>query len=418
MRENALLVTVDFGSANGISDPAAASRELEELCVSAGLAVADSLLFRQKEPSSALLLGKGKAEKVRERAKEKKADVVIFHSSLSSSQQRNLEEIVDRKTIDRTQLILDIFASRAKSTEGKLQVELAQLRYLLPRLTGKGIYLSRLGGGVGTRGPGEQKLEVDRRRIRQRITKLSRELQALQKRRLASLDRKKEKEFPLLAFVGYTNAGKSSLFNALTRSSLFVKDQLFSTLDTTTRLLALPGSQKALLVDTVGFLRDLPHHLIESFKATLEEVVYADILLHVIDASRPDKEALEAAVREVLSDLGAQGKKTLLLLNKVDLLAEGERQAIGENLRWNDGVFVSALTGEGLDKLLSRLAQLLGASRRRREFFIPKERLKLAGILYDEAEVLERQDEEDGSYFTVNISERFEEAFTLKLSKP
>ncbi len=376
-----------------------------------------NLIFRQKTPTAPLLLGRGKAEELRDLVAKEKADVLVFESNLSSSQQRNLEEIVNAKTIDRTQLILDIFAQRAKSTEGKLQVELAQLKYLLPRLTGKGIYLSRLGGGVGTRGPGEQKLEVDRRRIRERITRLGRELQALDKRRLANIYKKKSKDLPLIAIVGYTNAGKSQLFNALTKSSVVVKDKLFSTLDTTTRLLTLPGNQKALIVDTVGFVRDLPHHLIESFKATLEEAVHADILLHVIDVSRSDLQDLEAAVKGVLADLGAEGKKTFLVLNKMDLLGKEEKERIGRHNHWKEGIFVSALTGEEIDVLAAKVNESLNEERRAIEFFIPKDRLGLVNFLYKEGEVLERRDGAQGSHLTVNLSNKAEQIFRSKLAK-
>ena len=303
MKERAILVAIDFASMRRQSSAADAAKELEALANSAGLWVVDNLIYKEKTPNAALLIGRGKTEALRDLAQKSNADVIVFESNLSSTQQRNIEELVAAKTIDRTQLILDIFALRARSTEGKLQVELAQLKYLLPRLSGKGIYLSRLGGGIGTRGPGEQKLEIDKRRIRERIVRLERELESLQKRRLAGIEKKKQKDWPLVALVGYTHAGKSTLFNVLTQSSVAVRNKLFSTLDTTTRGVDLEGNQKALLVDTVGFVRDLPHHLIESFKATLEEAVHADLLLHVIDVSRTDWEFLQKAVENVLKDL-------------------------------------------------------------------------------------------------------------------
>ena len=404
MKEHALLITVDFYSIRRDSDPKDLAEELTELSTGAGLSVAGDFLFKQDSPNAALFLGKGQAEKIRLEALKKKAGVVVFESDLSPSQQRNLEEIIGVKTIDRTQLILDIFARRARSNEGKLQVELAQLKYLLPRLAGKGIYLSRLGGGVGTRGPGEQKLEVDRRRIRDKIVKLSRDLTGLQQRRQTAIVKKKEKDLPLLALVGYTNAGKSSLFNRLTESKVLVKDQLFSTLDTTTRLLELPHNQKVFLADTVGFVRDLPHHLVESFKATLEETVHADILLHVMDATRHDLPVIEQAVEKVLSEIGAADKKTFLVLNKADLLDKERRAVLNEYLQ-TDGVFlVSSLTGEGIRDLLSSISEGLGESRYLKEFFIPQNRLNLTDLIYRETEVLERRDSPEGVYLKVRAS--------------
>ena len=409
------MVGVDLGDGRGGS--ADSLRELEDLSVSAGLSVADRLSFRQAKPTAPLLLGKGKVESLRDLAQRDKADVLVFESDLSSSQQRNIEEIVQTKTIDRTQLILDIFALRACSTEGKLQVELAQLKYLLPRLSGKGIFLSRLGGGVGTRGPGEQKLEMDRRRIRERIARLERDLRELDRRRLAAIHRKKEKNFPLLALVGYTHAGKSSLFNALTGSSSPVRHKLFSTLDTSTRLVALPANQKALLVDTVGFIRDLPHGLVESFKATLEEAVHADLLIHVMDATHPDLPLIEKTVHQVLEELGAGEKKTFTVFNKVDLLRKNEREELSRNGRWGHAIPVSALTGEGVEILASRLSQSLSEERLSRQFYIPREHLSLARFLYEEGEVTQKKEEPEGVHFTVNLSPKLAGVFERRLLK-
>jgi len=403
VKERALLVTLDFDSMRRSSDPADAAQELHELSLSAGLSVATDRIFRQKTPIASLLIGRGKAEELRSIALGEKADVVIFDNELSPSQQRNLEETLGVKTLDRTQLILDIFAQRARSNEGKLQVELAQLKYLLPRLAGKGIYLSRLGGGVGTRGPGEQKLEVDRRLIREKIARLGRELDDLKSRRWQNIRTKKEKNLPVAALVGYTNAGKSTLFNRLTESAVATKDQLFSTLDTTTRLVELPGNQKALLADTVGFIRDLPHQLIESFKATLEEAIHSDFLIHVVDANRPDFYFLKKSVEKVLKDLGALDKKTVLVLNKIDLLSGEKRDSIARE-HWKEGFAVSAKTGEGISIFLERLSRSL-PGRTRRRVYIPVKKLGLVGYLYKEGEVLKRADGENGSYFTVELTE-------------
>lgn len=403
MKEKAVLVTLDFDSMRRSCDPADAAEELRELSLSAGLSVVSGEIIRQKAPNAALLIGRGKAEALRGIAVKHEADVAVFDNDLSSSQQRNLEEALGVKTLDRTQLILDIFARRAHSNEGKLQVELAQLKYLLPRLAGKGITLSRLGGGVGTRGPGEQKLEMDRRRIRERIARLSRELEELKSRRLRNIHAKKEKDLPIAALVGYTNVGKSALFNRLAGSSVTVKDQLFSTLDTTTRLVELPGNQKVLLADTVGFIRDLPHQLIESFKATLEEAVHSDFLVHVIDASRPDFDTLKKSVEKALEELEIAQKKTVLVLNKIDLLDNEKRDSLMRK-HWKESVLVSAKTGEGLQALLERFFHIL-PQRDRRRIYVPGSKFGLIGYLYEEGKVLERVDKEKGSYLAVDLTD-------------
>lgn len=397
MREKALLVTIDGDDG-----------ELAELAKASGLAVAETVNCRLREKNARLFIGRGKAVELAETAKHEGANVVIFDAELSPSQQRNLEEIVDCKTLDRTQLILDIFALRARSTEAKLQVELAQLKYLLPRLGGEGIYLSRLGGGVGTRGPGEQKLELDRRRIRERIAKLGREFKQLDRRRVLAIEKKKEKNWPLVALVGYTNAGKSTLFNRLAGTNVLVKDQLFSTLDTTTRLMELPGNQNALVVDTVGFVKKLPHHLVESFKATLEEAVHADILLHVIDSSRPDTQETQAAVHEVLESLGVDAEKVHAVWNKTDLLENSARPG---------PLAVSALTGEGVEALRKFLAGSMGEARVTASFFVPKDKLGLTGLIYRQADVLDRQDGADGSTLKVRILPSIQKIIEKKLAR-
>ncbi len=263
------------------------SSEFDELVRSARVKLTDRIVCNLKIPSSALLLGKGKMDQIHGLAESQDINTVIFSENLSGTQQKNIEDAIGVKTIDRTQLILDIFARHAKSSEGKIQVELAQLEYLLPRLVGKGIILSRLGGGIGTRGPGEQKLEIDRRRVRARIDKLRRNLESVTKQR--TMRRRKRERFSMLtvAIIGYTNAGKSTLLNALTGSDILVDKMLFSTLDPTIRKYTLPNNQNILFIDTVGFIYKLPHNLIEAFKATLEEVVEADVLLHLLDMSHP-----------------------------------------------------------------------------------------------------------------------------------
>lgn len=318
--ERALLVTVDFHEKNDLWSPEEKASELKELALSSGSEVAHEIIARRDKPMPNYYIGSGKAIEISELCQEKNINTVIFNNDLSGTQQKNLEELMNLKTIDRTQLILDIFARRARSNEGKIQVELAQLLYLLPRLTGKGILLSRLGGGIGTRGPGEMKLEVDRRRIKDRITKLKDELDRLKLQR--STRRKQRDKFSLLtvAIIGYTNSGKSTLLNALTDANIYTQDKLFSTLDPTIRALILPNNQQVLLADTVGFLNDLPHHLIEAFQATLEEVINADILLHLLDISHPKSKAMENAVYDVLRELKVTEKPIITVLNKIDMI--------------------------------------------------------------------------------------------------
>lgn len=416
MTEKAILVTPDFGDRERLWSAHDAAAELEELSRSAGLDVVRSIVFRQRSPNPNCLIGTGKAAEVRVFVEEFGADVVVLQQDLTGSQQRNLEEIVGVKTLDRTQLILDIFAQRARSLEGKLQVELAQLNYMLPRLTGKGVMLSRLGGGVGTRGPGEQKLEVDRRRIRTRIARLTDDLSDLQERRLAGIARKKQKDLPLIAIVGYTNAGKSHLFNALTGAGVEVKDKLFATLDTTTRIIELPGQARAFLSDTVGFISDLPHHLVEAFKATLEETLHADLLLHVIDSSRPDLHRLDLSVRKVLRELGAGDHKMVRVLNKADLTPPAMLSALTGPDEWPEAEIVSALTGAGLERLRKRILEEVGRPRRLREYLIPRGLTRLAGSLYEQGQVVERRETEQGTWLQVWTDDRLDSVVRSRLS--
>jgi len=279
--------------------------------------------------------------------------LIIFDDEISASQQHHLEEIIQRKIVDRTALILDIFAQRAHSSEGKLQVELAQLNYLLPRLTGKGVDLSRLGGGIGTRGPGETKLEVDRRRIRHRIQHLKKELKHIAQNRVTQRRRRQKAGIFSISLVGYTNAGKSTLLNLLTKAQVFVENKLFATLDSTTRRLFLSNDQTVLLSDTVGFIHKLPHQLIAAFRSTLEEVRRADLLLHIIDAAHPLLRNQIASVAQVLGELGVAGKPTIEVFNKIDLLNQEEIERLKR--QFPAAVFVSALTGEGIENLLAKI---------------------------------------------------------------
>jgi GTPase len=321
------------------------------------------LLQERARRDPATLVGRGKVRDLARRCEEEGVDVVVFDDDLSPAQQRNLESEVGRKTVDRTQLILDIFARRARTREGRLQVELAQLDYVLPRLTGRGVLLSRLGGGIGTRGPGETKLETDRRRIRQRIQAIRREIEHVRRERATRREARGRRGVPVVALVGYTNAGKSTLFNALTRGGAGVSDQLFVTLDPLVRRVGLGGGRELLLVDTVGFIQKLPHPLVAAFRATLEEVAKADLLLHVVDASAPGVEEREAAVVSVLGEIGAGDRPCLVVLNKADRVAP-ERLAVLAGGRPGCSV-VSALGGQGLDRLLDSAAERLDLQPRR-----------------------------------------------------
>jgi GTP-binding protein HflX len=354
------------GLSLGARDRARTESSLEELALlagSAGARVVGTLLQERARRDPATLIGRGKVEEVKQRAEEGEADVLLFDEDLTPAQQRNLEREVGRKTLDRTQLILDIFARRARTREGRLQVELAQLDYMLPRLAGKGVMLSRLGGGIGTRGPGETKLETDRRRIRQRIQAIKREIEHVRRERLVRREARGRREAPVVALVGYTNAGKSTLFNALTRGSAVVSDQLFMTLDPLVRKVRLGPGRELLLVDTVGFIQKLPHALVAAFRATLEEVKEADLLLHVVDASADGVEGREAAVEAVLGEIGAGDRPRVLVLNKSDRTPPDRLRALAEARA--GAVVVSALGGAGLAGLLEAAAARLDLEPRR-----------------------------------------------------
>ena len=319
--------------------------ELRELAISAGARIIDEMIQRRDRPDPATFIGKGKVEELRELVVVEGVKLVIFDDELSPSQAKNLAEALDTKVIDRTGLILDIFSRRARTKEGKLQVELAQLEYQITRLAGYRDYLSRLGGGIGTRGPGETKLEMDRRQIRHRISTLKKDIQQIRKHRQLHRERRRRDHLPLVSLVGYTNAGKSTLFRALSKEDTLVSSRLFSTLDTLIRRIKLSGNSPILVSDTVGFIRKLPHQLVSAFRATLEEVVEADLILHVIDASDPDREEKREVVFDVLKEIGAGDHPVLTVYNKADLSCEPVP----------DGILVSAITGEGLDDLFEAI---------------------------------------------------------------
>ena len=361
--------------------------ELGLLSLSAGASVVGTVVQERARRDPATLIGRGKVEEVAKLADDTDASVIVFDEELSPAQQRNVEEIVQVKTLDRTQLILDIFARRARTREGRLQVELAQLDYFLPRLVGKGVALSRLGGGIGTRGPGETKLETDRRRIRQRMQVLRRDIERVRRERLTRREARRRREVPVVALVGYTNAGKSTLFNALSRGGAVVSDQLFMTLDPLVRRVPLGGGRQIMIVDTVGFIQKLPHVLVTAFRATLEEVVEADLLLHVVDASAHDLEGRERAVGAVLDEIGAGERPQILVLNKSD------RASATRPPGRPGSVLVSAFTGEGVDELLAAVASRLELEPRRvRLRFRSGDRSAIAAV-YAAGRVLEHEEE-------------------------
>lgn len=332
--------------------------ELNQLSDSAGVTVLDRLIFRQREPTPAYFIGAGQAETLAQRAQELAADTVIFDEDLTPVQGRNLERLIGARVVDRTQVILDIFAQRARTSEGRLQIELAQLEYLRPRLRRLWTHLERQKGGIGLKGPGEQQLELDRRRLDLRIDRIREELERVRSRREELRRSRTRHGWALAVLVGYTNAGKSTLLNRLAGAHVYADDRLFATLDPTTRRLDLPNRQPTLLTDTVGFIRKLPHHLVDAFRATLEEVVQADLLLHVIDAAHPCVDAQIAAVAAVLREIGAAGKPTVHALNKIDrpeAVAAARRLAAA----LPRAVPISAATGEGLDALLNEIADAL-----------------------------------------------------------
>lgn len=349
--------------------------ELEFLAQTAGVQVAEKVVQKRQTVDVAFYIGKGKAYEIADIAKAHQANAVIFDDELSPVQIRNLENVIGAQIIDRTTLILDIFAQRAMSQEGQIQVELAQLKYMLPRLTGKGIELSREGGGIGTRGPGETKLETDRRHIRRRIGRLKTELEKVRKNRKVL---RESREFPVVSLVGYTNAGKSTLMNALTDAKVSNYNRLFDTLDTTVRGMVLPDERTILLSDTVGFIRKLPHDIIEAFKATLEEVTESDLIIHVADASSPNLDIEISTVKSVLKQIGAENKPTILAVNKIDKIPQGELL-----FRGPDVVPISAQYGINLTSLVSKISEMLPSNRVGVSLLIPYEMSHLIDLIYE-----------------------------------
>jgi GTPase len=384
--ERALLVSV-YKSAAQKEEFESLLIELNSLVDTLGIPVLDSLLVRVQEPNPRYFVGSGKAEEIFEHAKQLEADVIVFDNELTPAQQRNWEAMTGLAVIDREEVILDIFAQRARTKEARLQVDLARMEYSLPRLTRAWRHLGRQGGGLGGKGEGETQLETDRRLIRAHIDRLKEDLQRVRLRRATQRKQRERLPLPSAAIVGYTNVGKSALLKKLTGAHVLVEDKLFATLDTTTRRVDLPSGQGLLLTDTVGFVRNLPHRLIEAFKATLEEAVLSDFLIHVLDASHPRVYDFHQTTIRVLGELGADAKKMITVLNKVDLI-EDESTLHALRLHFPDGAFVSVRSGEGLKELRHRMADLLADRVSKVELALPLDRTDLLSLLHRTSHVL------------------------------
>lgn len=391
--ERAAVVSVrlksDFGKDSSVA-------ELIRLCDTAGCEVAECFNVRMENYNPAMYIGKGKAEELGLYVAENEIDAVVFNEDITPAQQKNLEEAIPCKIIDRTRLILDIFAARARTKEGRLQVELAQLNYLLPRLSGRGAAMMQQKGGIGMRGPGERKLEYDRRKIRKRIAKLEEDIAAVQRERGVRRCQRTAVPVPQIALTGYTNAGKSTLLNALTKKeAAYADDKLFATLDPTSRKVHFPSGINMVFTDTVGFIQKLPHSLVSAFRATLEETKFADLVLHVADASSEEIEEHSATVLSILNEINPEGGEILLVFNKCDALGPLKLHALKK--RFEDAVFISAKTGEGFEELFKRVEEIIARKWKRRLLKIPYDKNYLIKEIYSRGLVLSRNDTPDGT---------------------
>lgn len=390
--------------------------ELRQLAITAGAEVIETITQKLEHPTAPYYIGKGKAEEIAALCAEKNISSIIFDDDLTPAQGRNLELLTKRKVIDRTQLILDIFAARARTREGRLQVELAQLQYLLPRLTRMWSHLSRQSGGIGTRGPGETQLEVDRRRVQERLSRLKGDIEGVRKVRNTQREGRLRSRWPMASLVGYTNAGKSSLLNFLTKASVLQEDKLFATLDPTTRQLELPSHQKILITDTVGFIRKLPHTLVDSFKATLEEVELADLLIHVVDLSHPQYLEQMEAVKKILVELEAADKPTMILFNKIDRL-QNSGLIESQLHRFPGSVAVSVHTGEGMDSFIATLERMLLPWRHEGCYRLPPSQSYLLAEIHRTGHVTDLHYDEEMTIVTALVPHELAkklEAFQLK----
>lgn len=396
-QERVILAGVHRGLRDVLNDTTDESiAELGELVKTAGGAVVGEMIQNKPDLETATYMGEGKLEELKNAVDALNADAVVFDDELSPVQTRNITDFLGIKVLDRSMLILDIFAMRAKSGEGKLQVELAQLKYRLPRLRGFGTEMSRTGAGIGTRGPGETRLENDRRHIRRRISALEQEIEELKKHRGLIRGRRKKDGVITAALVGYTNAGKSTLLNKLTDANVFAEDKLFATLDPTSRMITLDDNRKILLVDTVGFIRKLPHHLIEAFKSTLEEAVQADVLLHIIDASNEQADNHIAVVEKVLSDIGAVGKPIINVYNKCDRLESSPDKT-------SNGVYISAKEGKNIEKLIDALAAAAPGQKQRVKACIPYSAGALVNELHETQKVISEEYSDGGTVMELMV---------------
>jgi len=404
-KEKALLVVVTVGEEDQMWPQEEIIEEFRNLVFSTGIEVGDIVSVKINQPTPTFYIGKGKTFELAQRVHQQEINVVIFNNNLSYTQQKNLEEVIGVKVIDRTQLILDIFAKHAHTQEGALQVELAQLEYLLPRLKGKGIMLSRLGGGIGTRGPGEKKLEVDKRRIFDKISRLRKELAQVRKHREVIRKKRQKEEIGVCSLVGYTNAGKTTLLNVLVGEHQTTSNSLFTTLDPVSRILWVGNNFKVVITDTVGFLYRLPPNLIEAFKATLEELKFADLLLHIVDVSNKNFSRLIEAVSSILKSLELEEKKMLLVFNKIDKITQAQQEKLKKE--YPEAVFISALKKINLDALLDKIYYFLSPQWVEAVVKIPFSTMEVADYLYNHSDVVKVEYKEKEAIFLVKIKRVF-----------